>query len=81
MPRAYARSNAPSIRDAQCTDGRTDGLTQNPLTLRRSLAFRNAHAHTTKSANGEKSDTCTTRHQRRMWAAAQIAGDRAKESA
>ena len=26
-------------------------------------------------------DTCTTRHQRRMWAAAQIAGDRAKESA
>ena len=69
MPGAYARSNAPSIRDAQCTDGRTDGLTQNPLTLRRSLAFRNAHAHTTKSANGEKSQTGT------------IAGDRAKESA
>ena len=46
MPRAYAPSNATSIREWQCTDGRTDGLTENRLAQVHIFHLRNARART-----------------------------------
>ncbi len=74
MPRAYAPSNASSIRHMQCTDGRTDGLTENHLTQVHIFPFRNAHARTknaTKWSEGDAPDGLS-KTDREIWVARAI---------